>query len=93
MPRISACVITYNEERSIERCLRSLKAFADEIVVVDAFSTDRTPELARGLATKVAQSKWQGFARQRNVGLDNCASEWVFFLDADEEATPSLARA
>lgn len=89
MPRISACVITYNEERSIERCLRSL-SFADEIVVIDAFSTDRTVELCQSLATKVVQSKWQGFAKQRNIGLETCTGDWVFFLDADEEATSAL---
>ena len=90
MPRISACVITYNEERALERCLNSLK-FVDEIVVIDAFSGDRTAEIARAHASKVVQSKWAGFTRQRNIGLENCTGDWVFFLDADEEATPELA--
>lgn len=89
MPRISACVIAYNEERTIERCLRSL-SFADEIVVIDAFSSDRTVERCRNLGAKVVQNKWQGFTKQRNVGLDSCAGDWVFFLDADEEATREL---
>lgn len=89
MPRISACVISYNEERSLERCLKSLE-FADEVVVIDAFSSDRTAEIAQKHATKVVQSKWAGFTRQRNIGLENCTGDWVFFLDADEEATAEL---
>ncbi|MBI3543046.1 MAG: glycosyltransferase family 2 protein [Deltaproteobacteria bacterium] len=83
-------MIARNEERAIERCLRSL-AFADERVVVDAGSTDRTVELARACGAKVVSHDWAGFARQRNVGLENCSGEWVFFLDADEEASPQLA--
>lgn len=89
MPKLSACVIAFNEERAIERALRSL-GFADEIVVIDAGSTDRTPELAKKLAHKVVTHPWSGFAKQRNVGLDHCTGDWVFFLDADEEASSGL---
>ncbi|MBI3557483.1 MAG: glycosyltransferase family 2 protein [Deltaproteobacteria bacterium] len=89
--RLSACVIARNEERTLERCLKSL-AFADEIVVIDAGSHDRTVEIARRFTSKVIVHAWQGFARQRNVGLENCGGEWVFFLDADEEASAELGQ-
>lgn len=87
--RISACVITRNEERTIARALKSL-AFADEIIVIDAQSTDRTRELASPLATRVIENPWGGFASQRNAGLSHCRGDWVFFLDSDEEASPEL---
>ena len=87
---ISACVITYNEAGSIERCLKSL-AFADEIVVVDANSTDGTLEIVRKYTPNVISNAWHGFTVQRNVGLSHCKGNWVFFLDADECVTPSLA--
>lgn len=89
MSKISACVIAFNEERTIERCLKSLR-FADEIVVVDAGSADRTAALAQKLGAKVVMHAWQGFARQRNAGLDSCSGDWVFFIDSDEEASPEL---
>ena len=88
--KLSACVIARNEERTIERCLKSL-AFADEIVVIDAGSTDGTVEIARRFTSKVITHAWQGFARQRNVGLENCSGEWIFFLDSDEQASSELA--
>lgn len=88
-PKLSACVITRNEERVIERCLKSL-SFADEIVVIDAQSSDRTAEIARQHGHKVVLNPWSGFASQRNLGLDHCTGDWVFFLDADEQASPEL---
>jgi len=91
MGTISACVISRNEERSIERCLKSL-SFADEIIVIDACSTDNTPEIAKRLATKVLTKAWSGFAPQRNACLDAATGDWVFFLDADEEASEGLAK-
>lgn len=88
-PFISAFVIAYNEENSIARCIKSLK-FADEVIVVDAFSTDRTATIAEENGAKVIQNSWSGFASQRNVGLKACRGRWVFFLDADEEADEEL---
>lgn len=91
MGRISACVITRNEERVLERCLRSL-AFADEIVVVDAESADRTLDVARKFAHRVVTNPWRGFSEQRNVALQHASGDWVFFLDSDEEASAELGR-
>src|SRR4051812_11038197 len=87
--QLSACVITRNEERVLARCLSSLK-FADEIVVIDAESSDRTVEIAKQFSAKVLIKAWSGFAAQRNAGLKHCEGQWVFFLDADEEASSLL---
>jgi glycosyltransferase involved in cell wall biosynthesis len=86
---ITGIVITRNEERHITACLESL-AWTDARLVLDSLSTDRTPELAFRLAT-VHQRPFDTFARQRNAALDLAATDWVFFLDADERCTPELA--
>ncbi|MBI4499317.1 MAG: glycosyltransferase family 2 protein [Chloroflexi bacterium] len=87
-PGITAIVIAHNEERHIRACLETL-AWADARLVLDAFSADRTPELAAGLAI-VHQRPFDTFARQRNAALDLAATEWAFFLDADERCPPEL---
>jgi glycosyltransferase involved in cell wall biosynthesis len=82
--KLSAIVITKDEERVIERCLRSL-AFCDEILVIDSGSTDRTVQLARACgATVHVHADWQGFAMQRNRGLALARGEWTLMVDADE---------
>lgn len=93
MPRLSLIVITRNEEGSIGRCLRSA-SFADEIVVVDNGSTDKTVEIARSLgANVVAAPDWPGFGPQKNRALDRATGDWVLSLDADEWIEPPLAEA
>ena len=87
---ISTFVITYNEEASIERCLNSVRPFSDEIIVVDSKSTDRTASLAEGLADKVIIREWEGYSAQKTFAMNQCRNEWVFWIDADEEATPEL---
>lgn len=90
MPTLSIGILTLNEERRIAGCLRSA-AFADEVVVVDSGSTDRTIELAQGMGAKVyVHADWQGFAVQRNRLLAHASSDYIFFLDADEEITAEL---
>lgn len=92
MPRLSLIVIARNEEASIGRCLRSAAAFADEMVVVDNGSTDKTVEIARSLGAIVKEtSDWPGFGPQKNRALDLATGDWVFSLDADEWAEPALA--
>jgi len=88
-PPISACVITLNEERNIRDCLASL-AWADEIVVVDSGSTDRTVELAAEYTPRVIHHKWEGINAQRNFALSEVRHDWVLCLDADERVTPEL---
>jgi glycosyltransferase involved in cell wall biosynthesis len=91
VPRLSLIVITKNEEAAIARCLRSAN-FADEIVVVDHASTDRTVEIARALRARVIVTPdWPGFGPQKNRALQEAAGDWVLSLDADEWIEPLLA--
>ena len=91
MPRLSLIVITKNEEAAIARCLRSA-GFADEIVVLDNASTDRTAEIARVLGARViASPDWPGFGPQKNRALAQASGDWVLSLDADEWIEPALA--
>ncbi len=88
--KITAAIITYNEEQRIERCLRSL-AWADEIVIVDSHSTDRTVELCRKYTGKVFQHPWPGdYSEQRTRAHQYAANDWILFLDADEVVTRGL---
>jgi glycosyltransferase involved in cell wall biosynthesis len=90
--RLTAVVTTFNEEVNLADCLASL-AFADEILVVDSFSTDRTLEIARSFpAVRLLQREYFGSAAQKNWGMDRVTTPWLFILDADERVTPELAR-
>ena len=81
-PRLTIGILTMNEERRIEACIRSAH-FADEIVVVDSGSKDKTVALAQHLGAKVyTHADWQGFAEQRNRLLQYCTGDYIFFLDA-----------
>ncbi|MFH1008020.1 MAG: glycosyltransferase family 2 protein [Candidatus Latescibacterota bacterium] len=88
---VSACIITHNEEANIERCLRSLH-WADEIVVVDSFSSDGTVQIARNYTDRVFQHAWPGHIEQKNVALSYTRCDWVFALDADEVVTEELCQ-
>jgi glycosyltransferase involved in cell wall biosynthesis len=88
-PRLSVAVITLNEAHRLRRCLEST-AWADELVVVDAESSDKTVQVAREFTDRVIVRPWAGFAAQKNFALEHCAGEWVLSLDADEEAAPEL---
>jgi len=87
---LAAIVLTKNEERHIGECLGSL-AWAERRVVVDSFSTDRTCDIAREHGAEVLQHPFSDYAAQRNAALDAVEAEWIFFVDADERATPELA--
>jgi len=88
--QLSAVVITYNEEANIERCLASLE-FADEIVVLDSNSTDRTREIASRYADKVSCREFKGMSEQKAAAVELCSNEWFILVDADEEITSDLA--
>ena len=92
MQKLSAVIITFNEEKNIERCLKSLQ-WADEIVVLDSFSTDRTVEICRQYTEKVFQEKWQGYGKQKNLCADRTSHRWVLNIDADEVVSPECAKA
>ncbi|HEV8588225.1 MAG TPA: glycosyltransferase family 2 protein [Pyrinomonadaceae bacterium] len=86
---ISAVIITFNEEENIRAACESV-AWADEIVVVDAESTDATREVAADCGARVIVNKWPGFAAQKQFATDAAANDWVFSLDADERVSPEL---
>jgi glycosyltransferase involved in cell wall biosynthesis len=92
MTTVAAIVITYNEEENIVRCLASLR-WADEVIVVDSFSTDRTVELARSHGAAILSHAYDGEVPQRERGFAAAASDWVFWIDADEEVDAVLAAA
>ena len=87
--KISATIITYNEERNIARAIESLRC-CDEIIVVDSGSSDRTVELATNLGAKVVESPWPGYAKQKNVAADRASHDWILSLDADEAISEGL---
>ena len=89
MPLLSVAIITHNEEANLARTLASV-SWADEIIVVDSGSTDRTTEIARGFNARVIEHMWTGFAAQKNFALSQCTGEWVLSLDADEELSTEL---
>jgi len=90
MPTVSVVLVTLNEERNIDRCLRSV-SWADEIVVVDSFSTDRTIELARRYTDRVFQHEYPGTSKQVERGITYATGDWIFVIDADEEVSEELA--
>ena len=89
MNKISVTVITKNEEKNISDCLNSVN-WADEIIVVDSESTDRTVEIAKQFTDKVFNRKWEGYVPQKRYALSLASNEWVLSLDADERVTPEL---
>ena len=88
--KISAVLITFNEEANIAAALESV-AWADERLVVDSNSTDRTVEIAKDNGARVITRDWRGFSEQKQFAANTAKNEWVFSLDADERVTPRLA--
>ncbi|HEX9860892.1 MAG TPA: glycosyltransferase family 2 protein, partial [Nitrospirota bacterium] len=89
MPRLSVVIITFNEEANVRDALESAK-WADEIVVVDSFSEDRTPEISREYTENFHQEKWRGFSGQKSLAVSLAKNDWVFVLDSDERITDGL---
>jgi glycosyltransferase involved in cell wall biosynthesis len=86
---LSVAIITKNEEENLARTLASVQ-FADEIIVLDSSSTDRTVEIARAFNAKVYDEAWKGFAGSKNSAIAKCTGTWILSLDADEELSPQL---
>lgn len=90
MPQISVYIIAFNEAEKVRATIESAR-WADEIVLIDSWSTDGTAAIAQELGVKVVQVKFNGFGDLRNHALDACTHEWIFSLDADERCTPEAA--
>jgi glycosyltransferase involved in cell wall biosynthesis len=89
MQKISAYILTYNEAEKIEAAVSSV-LWADEVVVVDSFSVDRTPQIARSLGAHVVDVQFKGFGDLRNRAVEACNFDWIFSLDADERCTEAV---
>jgi glycosyltransferase involved in cell wall biosynthesis len=86
---VAAIVVCFNEEQRIEACLESLR-WCDEIIVVDSFSTDRTPEICRRYTERFYQRQWQGYRDQKAYAHSLATKDWVLLVDADERVSPAL---
>ena len=82
--KLSVAVITFNEEKNIARCLDSVKNIADEILVVDSYSTDRTEEICKEYKTVFIKNEFEGHVQQKNFALEKCTGDYILSLDADE---------
>lgn len=89
-PLLSVALITFNEERIIEKTLSAIHNWVDQIVVVDSFSTDKTVNILEMFNVNLYQEKWQGYAKQKNLAIAKCLGEWVLALDADEIVSEEL---
>ena len=87
--KISTLIICYNAERTIRKTLNSL-AWSDEIIVVDSFSTDSTPDICKEFDVTFFQKEWQGFGKQRRWGVEQTNNDWIFAIDSDEEISSEL---
>lgn len=90
MANISACIISYNEEKKIEDCLKSLLPVADEIIVVDSISTDNTVDIARQYTDNIFSQEFLGHIEQKNFAISKASHEWIISLDCDERLTEEL---
>jgi glycosyltransferase involved in cell wall biosynthesis len=90
MNRLSACLITLNEDHNLPRALASLRGIADEIIVVDSGSTDKTASIAREHGVALFERAWTNYSEQKNFAAECAQNEWVFSMDADEELSSAL---
>ncbi len=90
MNKLSVVIITFNEEENIGKCIDSVREVADEIVVVDSFSTDRTIEIAKAKGARIIQHKFEGHIQQKNFAKEQARHDWVLSIDADETLSEEL---
>jgi glycosyltransferase involved in cell wall biosynthesis len=89
---LSAVIITFNEERNISRCLESLRGIADDVVVVDSGSADRTEEICRSYGANFIRQAWLGYSAQKNFANGHARHDWILSVDADEALSGELRR-
>ncbi len=92
MPQLSVVIITYNEEKNIERLLQSVQGIADDIVVLDSYSTDKTAEICNRYKVNFIQRKWEGYAATKNFANTQAKYDWVLSMDADEALSEELKK-
>ena len=90
MAKISACIISFNEEARIEDCLKSLQGVADEIIVVDSLSKDKTKEIAARFTDRIYDQAFLGHIEQKNLAVSKASNDWILSLDCDERLSPEL---
>lgn len=90
MAKISACIISYNEEKKIEDCLKSLLPVSDEIIVIDSLSTDNTVKIAEKYTDKIFSQAFLGHIEQKNLAISKASHDWIISLDCDERLTETL---
>lgn len=92
MVKLSAVIITFNEERNIGRCIESLQGIVEEIIIVDSFSTDKTKEICLSYGVKFFQINWQGYSETKNLANSKSENNWILSLDADETLSEKLKK-
>jgi len=92
MINLSVVIITFNEERNIARCIKSVQPVADEIVVIDSGSKDKTEEICRQYNCRFIFHPWEGYSQSKNFGNTQAKYDWIFSIDADEELSAELAQ-
>lgn len=90
MANISACIISYNEENKIEDCIKSLLPVADEIIIIDSNSTDKTVEIAKKYTDKIYKQEFLGYGKQKNFAAFKADNDWIINLDCDERLSENL---
>ena len=91
--RISVGIITKNEEKNITRCIDSVKGWADEIIVVDGYSEDRTVSISEASGARIVKHNFENdFSKERNIVMENASGDWVLHLDADEKVTSQFKK-
>ncbi len=90
--RLTAVILAKNEEENLPGCLESVQKLADEIILIDDYSSDKTAEIARKAGVRIYSRKLDNFSSQRNFALEKVKSSWVLFIDPDEEVSPELAQ-
>ena len=90
MPQLSVVIITFNEEKNIARCLESIQGIADDIVVIDSFSTDKTESICKQFNVNFIQRKWEGYSDTKNFANAQAKYDWILSLDADEAPSEEL---
>jgi glycosyltransferase involved in cell wall biosynthesis len=90
---ISVVIITFNEEKNIERCIQSVKAVADEILVLDSYSNDATAQICSNYSVRFIQREWEGYSASKNFANQQATHDWILSLDADEALSEELKQA